>query len=107
MANGTRIAFASAVTSGEKRGETAMLKITRIGGDADQTLKLEGKLLEPWVGEVLRAVAELNGHSSRIRLDLSAVSFVDSAGTELLRDLIRRGIVIAACSAFVAELMHE
>ena len=37
----------------------------------------------------------------------AAVSFVDSAGTQLLRDLIRRGIAIAACSAFVAELLHE
>ena len=85
-----------------------MLKITRIGGsDSDQTLKLEGKLLEPWGGELLRAVAESNGHSHPVRLDLSAVTFVDSAGKELLRDLILRGIAIAACSAFVAELLHE
>jgi ABC-type transporter Mla MlaB component len=82
-----------------------MLKITRIVGDSDQTLKLEGKLLEPWVG-VLRAVAELNSQAGRIRLDLAAVTFVDSAGMQLLRDLIGRGIVIAACSAFVAELLH-
>ena len=85
-----------------------MLKITRsCDGSSDLTLKLEGKLLEPWVGEVLRVLAESNGHSNRIRLDLSAVTFVDSAGIQLLRDLIRRGIAIAACSAFVAELLHE
>ena len=84
-----------------------MLKITRISSGDSDTLKLEGKLLEPWVSEVLRALAESNGHSGRIRLDLAAVNFVDSAGTQLLRDLIRRGIAIAACSAFVAELLHE
>jgi len=85
-----------------------MLKITRIGGgDSNHTLKLEGKLLEPWVCEMLRAVAESNGHSNRVRLDLSDVTYVDVAGMELLRDLIRRGIGIAACSAFVAELLHE
>jgi ABC-type transporter Mla MlaB component len=85
-----------------------MLKITRIGGaDSNQTLKLEGKLLEPWVGEVVRVVAESNCQSSRIRLDLAAVRFVDSAGTQLLQELIRGGIKIAACSAFVAELLHE
>ena len=63
--------------------------------------------MEPWVGEGLRALAESNGHSNRIRLDLSAVTFVDAAGTQLLRDLIRRGIGIAACSAYAAELLHE
>ena len=84
-----------------------MLKITRISGGDSDTLKLEGKLLEPWISEVLRALAESNGHSNRIRLDLSAVTFVDSAGTQLLRDLIRRGIAIGACSGYVAELLHE
>jgi ABC-type transporter Mla MlaB component len=85
-----------------------MLKITRIdGSNSGQTLKLEGKLLEPWVSEVQKALAESKGNSNRIRIDLSAVSFVDSAGKELLRDLARRGVAIAACSAFIAELLHE
>lgn len=85
-----------------------MLKITRIVvSESSQTLKLEGKLLEPWVPEVQKALAEPNGRSKRIRLDLSAVTFVDSAGLQLLRDVIRRGVAIAACSAFVAELLHE
>lgn len=85
-----------------------MLKITRIDASESQpTFKLEGKLLRPWVAEVLRVLAESNGRDNQMRLDLSAVSFVDTAGMQLLRNLIQRGIVIAACSAFVGELLHD
>jgi hypothetical protein len=31
---------------------------------------------------------------------------VDQAGAKLLKDLIRGGIEISACSGFVAELLH-
>lgn len=84
-----------------------MLRITRIDGeDSAQTVKLEGKLLEPWVGEVLTVCAPREGRSGRTRLDLSGLTFVDAAGAELLRALIRQGSAVAACSGFVAELLH-
>lgn len=82
-----------------------MLRITRISSQDSDTLKLEGKLLGPWVGELSHVLAELNGRA--MGLDLSAVTFVDATGTELLRDLIRRGVPIAGCSPFVAELLHK
>ena len=85
----------------EKR---AVLRITRLAhSESVQTLQLEGKLLEPWVDEVRQACAPSGGHS---RLDLSAVTFVDAAGVELLRELIRQGIEIAAYSGYVAELLY-
>ena len=37
---------------------------------------------------------------------MAAVTFVNAAGAELLRELIRQGITITQCSAFVAELLH-
>jgi hypothetical protein len=40
------------------------------------------------------------------RLDLAAVTYVDAAGVELLRDLIAEGVEIAACSSFVHELLQ-
>jgi ABC-type transporter Mla MlaB component len=85
-----------------------MLKITHVAGtDSDpvRTLELEGELLAPWVGEVRQACAELMAGASRTRLDLAAVTFVDAAGVQLLRDLIRQGIEVAACSSFIAELL--
>ena len=84
-----------------------MLKVTRIDSpDATQTFKLEGKLLEPWVAEVLNVCTSRDGWSSRTSLDLSGLTFVDPAGTKLLLDLIRRGITVSACSGFVAALLH-
>ena len=74
-----------------------MLRITRTGNH----LKLEGQLREPWVNELLTTCKdELNG-----RLDLSSVTFIDSAGLSLLRDLIGRGYQIVATSPFVAALL--
>lgn len=60
-----------------------MLKITRIDGqDLTHTFKLEGKLLQPWVTEVLRVCTSGDGRSGRTCLDLSGLTFVDQAGTK-------------------------
>jgi hypothetical protein len=71
-----------------------------------QTVKLEGKLREPWVAEVLNVCMACDGPSGRTSLDLSGLTFVDQAGAELLKDLMRRGITVSACSSFVAALLH-
>jgi hypothetical protein len=42
----------------------------------------------------------------QVGLDLAAVTFLNAAGAELLHELIRQGIIITRCSAFVAELLH-
>jgi ABC-type transporter Mla MlaB component len=81
-----------------------MLRITRTTIDGGATLlKLEGKLLAPWAGEVLE---QCNGSGGRVRLDLAQVSYVDGAGVALLNELRARGATIVACSGFVAELLH-
>ena len=81
----------------------AMLRITRSTNDGTTLLKLEGKLLAPWAGEVLE---QCGGSAGAVRLDLSQLSFVDGAGLALLNDLRGRGAAIVACSGFVAELLH-
>jgi ABC-type transporter Mla MlaB component len=86
-----------------------MLRITRIDLDASaaiRTLKLEGKLLGPWVDELSRAREELCTSPSCLRLDLAAVTFIDSVGIKLLDDLIRRGATIEGCSSFIADLLN-
>ena len=84
-----------------------MLKITEIAqNDAGRTFKLEGKLLGPWVDELRNACTQPLALLEPVGLDLAAVTFVNAAGAELLRALIRRGIIITQCSAFVAELLH-
>jgi anti-anti-sigma regulatory factor len=83
----------------------AMLRITQVDGrDAVPTLRLEGKLSGPWVEELLRVCAP--PAAGPLRLDLSAVTYVDGAGLDLLRALLRRGVTVGACSGFVAQLLH-
>jgi hypothetical protein len=85
-----------------------MLRVTRITNThPTQTIRLEGKLLGPWVDEVRQACAPGTAPSNRIGLDLSALVFVDFAGEGLLRDLIGRGIEVVACSGYVEELLRS
>jgi ABC-type transporter Mla MlaB component len=84
-----------------------MLRISHTQGhDSIWTLRLEGKLAGPWVTELARTCNELPCSPDCLRLDLSAVTFVDEPGVALLRDLIGRGATLAACSGLVAELLH-
>lgn len=87
-----------------------MLRITRTLDHDDQPLlRLEGKLIGPWAGELARicehALTETPGRPG-LRLDLSAVSFVDADGLTTLSELRRRGIVVTSASLLVAELLH-
>ena len=84
-----------------------MLRITHTQGhDSVLILRLEGKLLGPWVAELARSCDEFTCPPDRLRLDLSSVTFVDGPGVALLRDLLGRGVSLAACSGLVAELLH-
>ena len=81
-----------------------MLKITRVFHKGrGLTIKLEGEVCGPWVYSV-RAACAIRGRRPR-RLDLAAVTYVDAAGVQLLRDLLAEGVEIAACSSFVGELL--
>ena len=84
-----------------------MLRIARIVGLSGSitTLKLEGKLLGPWVEELNRAWAELEVPPSDLCLDLSAVTFIDPAGIRLIGELLRQGAMISECTGFVEELL--
>ena len=85
-----------------------MLRITEItDGGPGVLLKLEGKLRGPWVEVLSRVCSELSRGKPRvIRLDLSAVTFLDEAGTRLLRELMQGGAAVTA-SRFVAELLRR
>jgi hypothetical protein len=97
--------FAFLVT-GARREKSTMLRITQaIRQSGGVIVKLEGKLLEPWVDEVRRLFLASAGNSPP-RLDLASLTFADAAGTELLRQLLRQGVAVESCSSFVAALLH-
>ncbi len=87
-----------------------MLRIARVdGGDGQMTpaLKLEGRLLGPWVIELRRACEELRVPTNALCLDLTDVTFIDSAGLGLIHDLIRQGATLSGCSGFIEELLSQ
>ena len=69
-----------------------MLKITVQDGDKSQTIKLEGKIVGPWVEEFRRTCHSLvpSLGSKELRLDLRDVAFVDASGRELLRKIYQK-----------------
>lgn len=84
-----------------------MLRITAISNETSSTMvRLEGKLLGPWVEEVRHTCAALSPKHP-LHLDLAAVTFVDAAGARLLYDLLEQGAVLAASSGFVTALLER
>jgi hypothetical protein len=87
-----------------------VLRITWIdpdGSASNGTLKLEGKVLGPWVDELSRACAELRTPADCLRLDLANVTFVDPVGVKLLDDLVEQGATIVGCSGFITDLLNS
>jgi len=85
-----------------------MLRITRTTNADSLLLKLEGKLLAPWVGEVLEQLPSRDGGGAlpNLRLDLAQLSSIDAAGQALLQELLSRGATISNCSGYISELLH-
>ncbi len=85
-----------------------MLMITRTEkSDLTRTLKLEGKLWGPWIGELESACGRPQIRPERVYLDLAGLTFVDAEGALFLKRLIRDGSRIIACSGFVAEMLYH
>jgi hypothetical protein len=86
-----------------------MLMITRSdGSDLTSTLKLEGKVLGPSIGELESACRRFMVHPDQFCLDLGGLTFVDAEGARVLKRLIRDGTRVIACAGFVAEMLqHE
>ena len=86
-----------------------MLRITcSETGDTRRMLKLEGKLLEPWLDELRTACGAAEIPPSGLHLDLAALSFIDSAGIHGgSSGLIRQGArVYRLAHGFVAEVLN-
>lgn len=84
-----------------------MLRITLVSmSDTEPNLRLEGRLVGPWVSELQVAVAELSARKAAVRLDLSGVHFVDAPGLALLQTLQGEGAVLLRVTPFVAELLR-
>ena len=81
-----------------------MLKISQTGIAAQSvTLKLEGRIVGPWVGELCRLCETLLSHRSPLNLDLTDVRFADADGVTALLGLKSRGVILTNASPFLEE----
>ena len=83
-----------------------MLRITSTPSPTGACLRLEGKLLKPWVNE-LKSCLHTHSEHSPLTLDLSALSFADQAGLNALRDALTRGIRLDGCSGYLQLLLRR
>ena len=81
-----------------------MLKITK----GETELKVEGRLVGRWVS-LLEEIYEAHTRTSDaiLVLDVSAVSFADRNGVQLLHRLRSQGVTFHGCSPFLEELCRD
>jgi anti-anti-sigma regulatory factor len=93
-------------------GRESMLKITTLTNAESIALRLEGRLAGPWVQELERCWDSVVGSTTNhpLTVDLSAVTYVDSDGKDLLKKIHKQGarLVASGCltSCIVNEIVH-
>ncbi len=81
-----------------------MLKISEIKpAKSVAVLRLEGRIVGPWVTELRQACEHSLGLGRGLVLQLADVEFMDSEGVALLTALRTRGVSFAAAPPFIAE----
>jgi len=85
-----------------------MLKISQAGkANYSVTLKLEGRVVGPWVDELRQVCGLIVSEGRKLKLDLAEVSFADVDGVVMLTSLKSRGVTITNCSPFVEEQLKS
>ncbi|MBZ5564614.1 MAG: TolC family protein [Acidobacteriia bacterium] len=83
-----------------------MLRITTSDDGATLTMKLEGKLVGPWVEEVDRGWRATWGTRKSVAVDLTGLTFIDASGKKLLAAFYRQGGKLLG-SGFMAKSTIE
>ena len=76
-------------------------------GNRNITLRLEGRIVGPWVTELWKACEKIIGEGLRLELDLAEVSFLEPAGVVLVSSLRSRGVLLTQCSTFVEAQLES
>ena len=84
-----------------------MLRITQlVCEDRLLTLRLEGRIVGPWVEELERTCSSLLAKNPATTIELAGVAFLDGAGAELLLRLQEQGVTLTGGSAFLREYLQ-
>ena len=85
-----------------------MLIISRAGkANHSITLKLEGRVVGPWVGELRQVCETYLSEGRALKLDLTDVTFADADGVVVLTGFKTRGVTLKNCSPFVEEQLRS
>lgn len=86
-----------------------MLRINSREENELTTLIVEGKLVGQWVKELEDCWRHtVDSHPQRpIRVNLSAVGFIDSGGKELLIRMRKQGVVLVPTGCFMKVIVDE
>jgi hypothetical protein len=81
-----------------------MLKISKVEkANHSINLKLEGRVVGPWVVELRQICDLLLTGGSELKLDLTDVSYVDRDGIATLNSYKSRGVELNNCSPFIEQ----
>ncbi len=85
-----------------------MLKISQTErANHSVTLKLEGRVVGEWVGELRQVCETLLTEGRSLKLDLADVTFADASGVAALSSFKSRGVTFSNCSPFVEEQLKS
>jgi len=86
-----------------------MLRINSSDDNELTTLTIEGKLAGRWVKELEQCCenAASSQHLRAIRVNLSAVGFIDTEGKELLTRMRKQGVVLVPTGCFMKVIVDE
>ncbi|HVO61725.1 MAG TPA: hypothetical protein VMT53_12375 [Terriglobales bacterium] len=83
-----------------------MLRITAITSDK-VVVKLEGRLVGPWVRELKKTILRTNGRCQPLEIDVSDLTFADEKGERALRWLHRMGAHFQGKEPFAEYLFQR
>lgn len=85
-----------------------MLRIT-INREGDRViLKLDGKLVEPWLGEFWHSWAKVKrSEATAVVVDLQSVTFISTTGKTLLERIYRSGATFETAGTLNGSLVEQ
>lgn len=85
-----------------------MLRISIENGSPQGVrLRIEGRLVGPWVQELRQQSEQALLEGKNVTLDLEKLLYVDAAGVALLRELAERDVDRVNCSTFISEQLRR
>jgi RNA polymerase sigma-70 factor, ECF subfamily len=85
-----------------------MIRITIVPRpDGNTRVVVEGRITKGSSVELASACLDRLAQGNHLALDLSGVTFADSDGVALVRDLVKRGCVLEQCSELVRPLVED